>query len=247
MPGRHRRSAGKAACAEPGSSGRRSGPPPAGLPDRLPTRKTCPWVERRHCPDRAPGRPGRYVPVPVHPDVCEAALRPTVSSFSSTEGTACLCCRGVVPRRLGRMRHPPPITSRSNLRVKALRAAAAGRASAPGELTALEGEHLLAEAAAAGVELDAVFLREGDEDRWEGPALRGLCAREHFVLSRDVFDSAVGTATPQGIAGLLAIPVVKPASTRARSGSARCSGPRQRGYPDSLGRRFWCSAGLSRG
>ncbi|HLI78116.1 MAG TPA: RNA methyltransferase [Acidobacteriaceae bacterium] len=113
------------------------------------------------------------------------------------------------------MRHPPPITSRSNLRVKALRAAAAGRASAPGELTALEGEHLLAEAAAAGVELDAVFLREGDEDRWEGPALRGLCAREHFVLSRDVFDSAVGTATPQGIAGLLAIPVVKPASPEA--------------------------------
>lgn len=113
------------------------------------------------------------------------------------------------------MRLPPPITSRSNARVKALRAAFAGRASAPGEVTAVEGEHLLSEIALAGLELEAVYVREGDERLLGRPLLRKLRAREHILLSRDVFDSAVDTATPQGIAGTLSIPTVQVAEGQA--------------------------------
>ena len=101
---------------------------------------------------------------------------------------------------------PPPITSRTNARVKALRAAFTGRASEPGEWTGLEGQHLLAEAALAGIGLETIFVREGDEALLEQPGLRGLRAREVAVLSREVFGSVVETATPQGVAATLAIP-----------------------------------------
>ncbi len=104
------------------------------------------------------------------------------------------------------MRLPPAITSRTNARVKALRAAFAGKASRPGELTAVEGEHLLGEVAAAALDLDALFVREGEEGLLSLPSLRALRARERLVLSREVFDSVADTATPQGIAGTLAIP-----------------------------------------
>ena len=106
------------------------------------------------------------------------------------------------------MRLPPPITSRTNARVKALRAAFGGRASRPGEMTALEGEHLLSEAANAGLPVNTLFVREGEEGLLEAPWARGLEA-EAVLLSREVFDSVADTATPQGIAGMLPIPVVK--------------------------------------
>jgi TrmH family RNA methyltransferase len=94
----------------------------------------------------------------------------------------------------------PVITSRTNARVKELRASLSGKAAAPGDLLGLEGEHLLAEAARSGLSLDTLFVREGSESVAERGPLLSLRARSRVVLSRDVFDSAVETQTPQGIA-----------------------------------------------
>ena len=97
---------------------------------------------------------------------------------------------------------PSPITSRTNARVKALRAALSGEARKPGDLLGLEGEHLLWEASEAGLTFETVFVREGNEglveagkDSW----LDRLRSRSWAVLSREVFDSAVSTVTPQSI------------------------------------------------
>jgi TrmH family RNA methyltransferase len=100
----------------------------------------------------------------------------------------------------------PIITSRTNARVKALRAASSGDASAPGELLAIEGENLIAEALRSGVRFDTVFVREGSENVLQRPALAGLDAENWAGLSKDVFASAVDTASPQGIAALIVIP-----------------------------------------
>ena len=101
------------------------------------------------------------------------------------------------------------ITSRTNARVKALRAALDGSARKPGEWVGLEGEHLLCEAVRSGLELETVFVREGSEHMLLREEMRGLPAREWVVLSREVFASAVETHSPQGIAGLAAIPELK--------------------------------------
>lgn len=98
------------------------------------------------------------------------------------------------------------ITSRSNARVKTLRAAGSGKASEPGELVAIEGEHLISEARRSGLVLQAIYVREGSDDVLQRPLLRGSEAVEWHVLSRDVFASAVDTASPQGIVALIAIP-----------------------------------------
>jgi TrmH family RNA methyltransferase len=100
----------------------------------------------------------------------------------------------------------PIITSRTNARVKALRAASGGDASEPGDLLAIEGENLIAEAIRSGVRFDTVFVREGSEDVLERRALAGLEAENWAGLSKDVFASAVDTASPQGIAALVAVP-----------------------------------------
>ncbi len=112
------------------------------------------------------------------------------------------------------MRLPAPITSRTNAKVKALRAAFAGKASAPGESTAIEGGNLLSEAVRAGVDFEAFYVREGEEGTLDQLSLRALKAREHVVLSRDLFDSAVETVTPQGVAGIFPIPVPQRAEPR---------------------------------
>jgi TrmH family RNA methyltransferase len=96
-----------------------------------------------------------------------------------------------------------PITSRSNARVKLLRASFRGKAARPGELLGIEGEHVVAEALRSGLVLQTVFVREGSEVVVERLALAGT---EIVVLSRDVFGSALETASPQGIAAVVAIP-----------------------------------------
>ncbi len=112
-----------------------------------------------------------------------------------------------------------PITSRSNARVKALRASFGGKAARPGELVGLEGEHLVAEALASGIVLNTVYLREGDEALLLRPTLAGLRSLEICVLSRDVFESAVHTNSPQGIAATMAIPEVPFLAMRANPGT----------------------------
>lgn len=107
------------------------------------------------------------------------------------------------------MRFSPPITSRSNARVKALRAAAAGKASKPGELAAIEGENLIGEALRSGLRFDTVYVRQGSE---AAAARLDLDASQCIVLSEDVFSSAVDTTSPQGIAALVEIPEPRQAS-----------------------------------
>jgi TrmH family RNA methyltransferase len=110
------------------------------------------------------------------------------------------------------------ITSKTNTRVKALRASMEGKARRPGELVGLEGEHLLAEAMRSGVSLETVFVRQGSEETLRGPVLRTLRERDVVVLSAEVFDSAVQTASPRGIAATMKIPAVPPLEMTATPG-----------------------------
>jgi TrmH family RNA methyltransferase len=99
-----------------------------------------------------------------------------------------------------------PITSRSNVRVKALRASLSGEASKPGDLLGIEGEHLIGEAIRSRLILETVFVRTGSEAILHRPSLVGLHAKHWALLDRDVFSSAVDTDSPQGIAATLALP-----------------------------------------
>lgn len=96
------------------------------------------------------------------------------------------------------------VASRSNSRVKQLRAAFAGQARLSGGLIAIEGDHLLAEALRSGMVLKTVFVSE----RRIVPSIvpRGV---EVLTLTDDVFASAVETQSPQGVAALLVPPVPK--------------------------------------
>ena len=110
-----------------------------------------------------------------------------------------------------------PITSKTNARVKALRASFSGKAAQPGELLGLEGEHLIAEAVRSGLALETLFLREGSDGMLVRPALAGLEATSALTLSREVFASAVETASPQGIAATIVIPEPRPGAQQLQS------------------------------
>jgi len=112
---------------------------------------------------------------------------------------------------------PAPITSKSNARVKALRASFSGKPSQPGDLLGLEGEHLIAEALRSGLTLETLFLCEGSETVLARPTLQAVDAHDTLILSRDVFASAVETASPQGIAATVLIPTVAPPSPQSHS------------------------------
>ncbi|SEF68297.1 RNA methyltransferase, TrmH family [Bryocella elongata] len=107
-----------------------------------------------------------------------------------------------------------PITSRTNARVKALRAALSGKARKPGEYIGIEGSTLILEALRSGLPLDTVFVREGSEGALDPRAWQGAEAEAWVILSKDVFDSAVETETPQGIAATMAIPPLRPLPER---------------------------------
>jgi TrmH family RNA methyltransferase len=110
-----------------------------------------------------------------------------------------------------------PITSKSNARVKALRASFSGNASQPGDLLGIEGEHLIAEAIRSGFTLETLFLREGSETLLDRPSLSAPAARDTLTLSRDVFSSAVETASPQGIAATLRLRTPEPPASQPQS------------------------------
>jgi RNA methyltransferase, TrmH family len=94
------------------------------------------------------------------------------------------------------------ISSRTNARVKQLRAAFQGHARLSGGLVAIEGDHLLEEALRSGMVLKTVFVSE----RRETPKIvpRGV---EVLRLAEEVFGSVVETQSPQGVAALLVPPV----------------------------------------
>ena len=94
------------------------------------------------------------------------------------------------------------VTSRSNSRVKQLRAAFAGQARLSGGLVAIEGDNLLAESLRSGMVLKTVFVSE----RRELPRIIPRSV-EVMWLSDEVFASVVETQSPQGLAALLVPPV----------------------------------------
>lgn len=94
-----------------------------------------------------------------------------------------------------------PISSRTNARVKQLRAAFEGNARLSGGLVAIEGEHLLTEAMRSGIAVKTVFV---SEHRTLPPELSRKT--EVLRLTSDVFRSAVETPSPQGIAALIEPP-----------------------------------------
>jgi TrmH family RNA methyltransferase len=94
------------------------------------------------------------------------------------------------------------ISSKSNARVKQLRAAFGEQARLSGGLVAIEGEHLVGEAVRSGIELKTVFVTERHGVPRALP--RGV---EVARVTEEVFRSAVETQTPQGVAALLAPPV----------------------------------------
>jgi len=98
------------------------------------------------------------------------------------------------------------VQSRQNARVRELRAAFARTGREPSEAIALEGEHLVAEALRSGLSLRTVFVRH--DPRQHEARLRLLDrlpippAVPIVELTPPVFDSAVETESPQGIAAL---------------------------------------------
>ena len=96
------------------------------------------------------------------------------------------------------------VSSRSNSRVKQLRAAFADQARLSGGMVAIEGDHLLTEALRSGMVLKTAFISE----RRAVPSIlpRGV---EVLTLTDEVFASAVETPSPQGVAALLVPPVPK--------------------------------------
>jgi RNA methyltransferase, TrmH family len=94
------------------------------------------------------------------------------------------------------------VSSRTNARVKQLRAAFQGHARLSGGMVAIEGEHLLQEALRSGMVLKTVFVSEEREAPRIVP--RGV---EVLRLTEEVFASVVETQSPQGVAALLVPPV----------------------------------------
>ena len=93
------------------------------------------------------------------------------------------------------------VQSRQNARVKELRSGFARAGQTDEGRIAIEGEHLVDEAIASGLEVAAVFVQVGNEgllDRLELPE-----GTEVLALPPEVFASAVRTETPQGIAALV--------------------------------------------
>jgi RNA methyltransferase, TrmH family len=90
------------------------------------------------------------------------------------------------------------ITSRTNARVKQLRAAFAGSARLADGLVAIEGENLIREAIRSGIALRTILRSE------HAPTPAWLPGNvETLHLADAIFASAVDTQSPQGIAALI--------------------------------------------
>lgn len=110
------------------------------------------------------------------------------------------------------MRLPPPITSRTNARVKALRQAFSGEARKPGDLLGLEGLKLIGEVHKGNGSFETLYVRQGSEALLDQGWPKAIRAESWAVLSPEVFDSAVETRSPQGIAATWVIEAAEPKS-----------------------------------
>ena len=96
-----------------------------------------------------------------------------------------------------------PVASRQNNAVKELRRAFHSGTPTDDGYSAVEGVHLLEEAIRSGLRLKTVFFSEAAADR-AGKLLPQLAAQvETLLLPDDVFNSAVLTDSPQGVASLV--------------------------------------------
>jgi TrmH family RNA methyltransferase len=93
------------------------------------------------------------------------------------------------------------VQSRQNSRVKELRAGFARGNRAHETIIAVEGVHLVEEALRCGLRITTLFIRIGSEALLARMALP--LDTELLELPADIFDSAVSTEAPQGIAALL--------------------------------------------
>jgi TrmH family RNA methyltransferase len=98
---------------------------------------------------------------------------------------------------------PERITSRTNARVRALRAVLQSRR---GEQVGIEGFHLLREAIASGLTLTTVFVRDDQVSLLD--QLENSAINEVVLLSREAFDSASSTEQAQGVAAVLDHPEI---------------------------------------
>ena len=100
----------------------------------------------------------------------------------------------------GRLRR---VNSRQNVRVKELRRGFADAAPNEQSEVAVEGMHLVEEAIRSGLRLSTVFFSESARERLHRLLPQLSAQTEALLLPEDVFDSAVPSETPQGIAALV--------------------------------------------
>lgn len=100
------------------------------------------------------------------------------------------------------------IRSRQNASVKALRAAFANNGRIDGTRAAIEGDTLLAEAVRSGLSVEQIFVREDAAARFE--TLWRSVSKDAIpsvqMIDGEVFDSAVATEAPQGMAAFVRMP-----------------------------------------
>ncbi len=95
------------------------------------------------------------------------------------------------------------IRSRQNARLKDLRQRLLRPSYAADGLIAIEGKHLLLEAARSGLRIDTLFLCE---DRLPGMDWPGIGDPLTLIVAADAFDHACATESPQGVAALVEAP-----------------------------------------
>jgi TrmH family RNA methyltransferase len=96
-----------------------------------------------------------------------------------------------------------PIASRQNALVKDLRKAFSHAIAADDGCVAIEGVKLVEEAIRSGLRLRAVFFAESARERANRLLPQLGNAIETVLLPDDIFQSAVATETPQGVAALV--------------------------------------------
>jgi TrmH family RNA methyltransferase len=99
-----------------------------------------------------------------------------------------------------RLRH---VASRQNVLVKELRRAFHDGTPIPGGWIAIEGVRTIDEAIRSGLRLQAVFFSASARARAERLLPQLSAHVETLLLADDVFQSAVATETPQGVAALV--------------------------------------------
>lgn len=101
---------------------------------------------------------------------------------------------------------PAPITSRTNARVKLLRAAFSGKASRPGELVGVEGIKAVQQAFEAGLRIDALAVAASCVADPAVEQLLSLIPQDPLVLADPIMASVTDTGSAPPLVATVAIP-----------------------------------------